>query len=308
MPPQSDLSAGPRDAGSRLDVFLAKNVRALTRSRLKRLIDSGRVTVNGRVAKPGHKLRTGDNVELEWDEEAREALRAEPMPLKILYADGHLAAIDKPSGMVVHPGAGHRAGTLAAGLLAMFPEIESLGAGERPGIVHRLDKETSGVMVVARSPEACFALQRMFRNRKVRKTYIGLVWGRMRQPEGKLDRAIGRSPRGGAAFVTGGRKPREALTLYKVLRVYKEHSLLEIRPVTGRTHQIRVHFAAAGHPLAGDTRYGRRKRAGAFARLFLHAWRLEFTHPLTGRDLEFTAPLPPDLEDELGCLPEGRRA
>ncbi|MBN2199546.1 MAG: RluA family pseudouridine synthase [Candidatus Aminicenantes bacterium] len=308
MPPQSDLSAGPRDAGLRLDVFLARNVRVLTRSRLKGLIDSGRVSVNGRAAKPGQKLKTGDNVKMEWDEDARPGLRPELMPLEVLFADEHLAVIVKPSGLVVHPGAGHRSGTLASGLLARFPGIESVGAEERPGIVHRLDKETSGVMVVARSEEACFALQRMFRNRKVRKTYLGLVWGRMKRPEGKLDRAIGRSLRGGAAFAVQGRKPREALTLYKVLRVFKEHSLLQIRPVTGRTHQIRVHFAAAGHPLAGDTRYGRRRGDKAFPRLFLHAWRLEFPHPVTGREMEFSAPLPVELEEALGLLGSGEGA
>ncbi|OGD26826.1 MAG: hypothetical protein A2Y56_02940 [Candidatus Aminicenantes bacterium RBG_13_63_10] len=302
MPPQLDLVAGRADAGLRLDIYLVRKVRSLTRSRIKRLIVAGRVLVNGSGVKPGHKLRAGDRVGLEWEEDAREGLKPEDMSLEILYADDHLAVVNKPSGLVVHPGAGHRTGTLAAGLLAMFPEVRSLGAGERPGIVHRLDKETSGVMVVARTPEAYCALQRMFKNRKVRKTYLGLVWGRMARREGRMEGAIGRSARRGGAFAVQGRKPREALTLYKVIREFKEHSLLEIRPVTGRTHQIRVHLAAAGHPLAGDSRYGRRKGGKSFPRLFLHARSLAFTHPLTGREMEVSALLPHDLEEALGSL------
>jgi 23S rRNA pseudouridine1911/1915/1917 synthase len=247
-------------------------------------------------------------VSLEWEEDVPEPLQPEDIPLEILYRDDHLAVVNKPPGLVVHPGAGHKRGTLASGLLAVFPGLERVGPGDRPGIVHRLDKETSGVLAVALNPEAYFALQRMFKNRKIEKTYLGLVRGRMGRKEGRIAWPIGRAGRGGGAFAVRGRKPREALTLFRVIREFRDYSLLEIRPVTGRTHQIRVHFAAAGHPLAGDARYGRRLRGEAFPRLFLHARSLEFVHPLTGRDVRVSAPLPSDLDEALGLLPEPGRS
>lgn len=308
MPQRREFEVGPGEAGSRLDVCLAGRARSLSRSRVRRLIDEGRALVNGRPLKAGYKLRAGERVSLEWEEDVPERLRPEDMPLEILYRDDHLAVVNKPTGLVVHPGAGHKLGTLASGLLAAFPGLDRVGPGERPGIVHRLDKETSGVLVVALSPEAYIALQRMFKNRKIVKTYLGLVRGRMGRKEGRIAEPIGRAGRGGGSFAVRGRKPREALTLYKVVREFRDYSLLEIRPVTGRTHQIRVHFAAAGHPLAGDARYGRRSRGEAFHRLFLHARSLEFDHPLTGRRVLVSAPLPSDLEEALEPLPAADRA
>jgi 23S rRNA pseudouridine1911/1915/1917 synthase len=302
MPPSLDLKAGPAEAGRRLDVFLAGKAGSLTRSQIKKLIGQDRVKVNGRSGKPGYKLRPGDRVELEWTEEENRRLGPEPLELDILFADDHLVIINKPSGLTVHPGAGRWRGTLAGGLLARFPEVAQIGPQERPGIVHRLDKDTSGVMVVARSPEAYARLQRMFKNREVHKTYLGLVWGKFAQKEGRIAWAIGRQASHGQRFTVRGRKPREALTLYKVLKEYQDFSLVEIRPVTGRTHQIRVHFAAAGHPLAGDSHYGHRRPKKFFPRLFLHAHKLAFAHPATGERVEFAAPLPAELEEILQLL------
>ena len=299
MSPILDLVAGPKESGRRLDVFLAGKAGGLTRSQIKKFISQGRVRLNGRSGKPGYKLRPGDRVEVEWTEEEDRRLRPEPLDLDILHADEHLIVVNKPSGLTVHPGAGRWKGTLAGGLLARFPEVADIGPQERPGIVHRLDKDTSGVMVIARRPEAYSRLQRMFKNREVHKTYLGLAWGKLAQKEGRIAWAIGRSTKDGQRFTVRGRKPREALTLYKVLKEYKDFSLLEIKPVTGRTHQIRVHFAAAGHPLAGDPRYGHRRPKTSISRLFLHAHKLAFIHPATGEKVEFTAPLPPQLEDIL---------
>ena len=302
MSPSLDLVAGPQEAGRRLDIFLSGKAGSLTRSQIKKFIIQDRVRVNGRSGKPGYKLRPGDRVEVEWTEEEDRRLRPEPLQLDILHADEHLIIVNKPPGLTVHPGAGRWGGTLAGGLLARFPEVADIGPQERPGIVHRLDKDTSGVMVIARRPEAYSRLQRMFKNREVRKTYLGLVWGKLAQKEGRIAWAIGRSTKDGQRFTVRGRKPREALTLYKVLKEYKDFSLLEIRPVTGRTHQIRVHFAASGHPLAGDPRYGHRRPKASIPRLFLHAHKLAFVHPATGEKVEFIAPLPPELEDILKTL------
>jgi 23S rRNA pseudouridine1911/1915/1917 synthase len=302
MSPNLDLEAGPKESGRRLDVFLAGKAGGLTRSQIKKFISQGRVQVNGRSGKPGYKLRAGDKVEVEWTEEEDRRLRPEPLELNILHADEHLIVVNKPSGLTVHPGAGRWSGTLAGGLMARFPEVADIGPRERPGIVHRLDKDTSGVMVIARRPEAYSRLQRMFKNREVHKTYLGLAWGKYAQKEGRIAWAIGRSAKDGQRFSVRGRKPREALTLYKVLKEYQDFSLLEIKPVTGRTHQIRVHLAASGHPLAGDPRYGHRRPKTSIPRLFLHAHKLAFVHPATGESVEFTAPLPAELEEILQWL------
>ncbi len=291
------VSAGS-GTGRRLDVYLAERLDGLTRSRIRKLIDEGKVMVNGASKKAGHKLRENDVVEAEVREEPSPELRPQDVPLTVLYADDHLVIINKPYGLVVHPGAGNREGTLAGALLYRFPEISGLGPAERPGIVHRLDKETSGVMVVAKSPEAYASLQKQFKDRDVRKVYLGLAWGKM-PAEGRIDKPIGRHIKHGQRMSVRTRKPRPAETFFKVREEFKGMSFLEIRPVTGRTHQIRVHLAAAGHPLAGDSRYGRRREQPKFPRLFLHAHRLSFIHPGTGERVEFTSDLPDDLRSLL---------
>ena len=250
--------------------------------------------VNGSSKKSGHKLRENDRVETEVGEEPSPEICPQDVPLTVLYADDHLVIIDKPHGLVVHPGAGNREGTLAGALICRFPEISGLGPAERPGIVHRLDKDTSGVMVVARNQEAYASLQKQFKDRVVRKVYLGLAWGKM-LPEGRIDRPIGRHIKHGQRMSVSTRKPRPAETFFNVREGFKGMSFLEIRPVTGRTHQIRVHLAAVGHPLAGDSRYGRRREQPKFPRLFLHAHRLSFLHPGTGEKVEFISELPAEL-------------
>jgi len=285
----------------RLDVFLAAEIKALTRSRIRKIIDGEGVSVNGIPQKASCRLRPGDRVEISYSLDKEHGLLPEPIPLNVYHEDAHLIVLEKPAGMVVHPGAGVSHGTLVNALLHRFPEILQVGPEPRPGIVHRLDKETSGIMVAARSNEAYSSLQGQFKNRKVDKTYLGLVWGKLAREEGKFDWAIGRHAKHGHRFSVRTKKPRSAETLYSVKRRFREFSLLEIRPVTGRTHQIRVHLAASGHPVVGDTRYGRRRKSNC-PRLFLHAVRIALRHPETSARVEFSSPLPPDLENFMNSL------
>jgi 23S rRNA pseudouridine1911/1915/1917 synthase len=246
-------------------------------------------------------------VELE-DELARPPkIKRENVPVDVLYSDDHIAIIDKPSGMVVHPGAGKSHHTLVNSLVYRFPDLKEVGPEERPGIVHRLDKETSGLMVVARNLKAYEQLQQQFRRREVEKTYLGLIRGRMPEKKGKISWSIGRHVKHGERISVKTKKPREAETHYSVLKEYEEYSLLEVKPLTGRTHQIRVHMAASGHPLAGDTRYGHRKSKPTFPRLFLHASCLSFIHPGTQKRAEFSSPLPQDLKSFLEKLEEKKK-
>ncbi len=299
MPRAEYLVTQTDGAGRRLDVFLSRKLRGLTRSQIQKIIARGEVRVGGIPGKSGYKLRTGDPIVIDYEGPAPEELEAEDIPLSIIYEDAHVVILDKPSGLVVHPGAGNRKGTLAAALLHHYPEVAGTGPLERPGIVHRLDKETSGVMVAAKNLVAYEALQRQFRGRDIGKVYLGLVWGRIPGPEGRIDRPIGRHVSRGERVSVRTRKPREAVTNYRILRRYVDASYLEIRPLTGRTHQIRVHLAAAGHPVVGDRLYGRKKAGRICPRLFLHAHELSFKHPKTGERVEFTSPLPGDLEDVL---------
>jgi 23S rRNA pseudouridine1911/1915/1917 synthase len=296
--PKIDFVVEPGEGGEgrRLDVVLAEKVPALTRSQIRKFIDAGAARVAGAVQRSSQKLRAGDAVTFEYEVPGPVRLEAEAIPLKVLYADEDVIIIDKPAGLVVHPGAGNVAGTLANALLHRFPEIAKVGPEDRPGIVHRLDKETSGVMVAARSARAYESLTSQFRRKDVWKTYLGLVWGQVTAPEGRIDWPIGRHATDGKRISVRSRHAKDAETFFRVLRVFKDTTLLEIRPTTGRTHQIRVHLAAAGHPVAGDSLYGRKKPPRKFPRLFLHAQIISFTHPGTGKRLEFASPLPPELE------------
>ncbi len=292
-------------AGLRLDVYLAGQALGLSRAAARRLIDEGKVLVNGKAGRASLRLREGDRLAVELDAAAATAGKPEPqaIPLEILYADEDVIVLDKPSGMVVHPGAGNREGTLASALLARFPEIDGVGPEERPGIVHRLDKGTSGVMVAARSSRAYASLVGQFRRHDVRKTYVGLVYGRVAEAEGHIDWPIGRHATKRKRISIHSKDPRDAETFFRVIEALPEATLLEIRPVTGRTHQIRVHLAAAGHPIVGDGVYGRKKASKKYPRLFLHARSISFLHPATGERLEFAAPLPA----ELGSVLEAER-
>lgn len=296
--PRAEFTVGPDpEEGPRLDVFLVERLTFLTRNQVRKAIDEGGARVGGRPAKPGHKLKPGDHLVFDYEVPALEPkLLPEPIPLKIIYKDEDVILVDKPAGLVVHPGAGHASGTLANALIHHFPEVALIGSEERPGIVHRLDKDTSGVMVAARSSRAFSELVRQFKTRDVWKTYLGLAWGRVAASEGRLNWPLGRHPKEGKKISIRARSPKKAETFFEVQRVFQETTLLEIRPVTGRTHQIRVHMAAAGHPIVGDPIYGRKKEGGRYPRLFLHAHTLSFLHPATGERVTFASPLPPDLE------------
>jgi 23S rRNA pseudouridine1911/1915/1917 synthase len=302
------------DAGERLDVFVTRRCPGLSRSVVQRLIREGRVTVGGRPGRAGQRLERGDRVLVRMPPEEPEPLRPEPIPLAIVYEDNDLLVVDKPAGLTVHPAAGGgqaglRRGTLAAALLAYRPELAGVGGPERPGIVHRLDRDTSGLLVVAKNEAARAALARQWKERQVEKGYLALVHGRLEPAQGVIDAPIGRDlrHRQRMAVVEGGRAAR---TAYRVRRYLPEtprgqdvYSLVEVTPSTGRTHQIRVHFAALGHPLVGDRVYGR--PSAVLGRQFLHALRLAFRHPVDGRPLEFESPLPEDLRQALERLGAG---
>ncbi len=308
MPEATILVSETLGGSQRLDVFLAAKIPELSRSRIQALISEGKIEVNGRPTKSSYRPVPGEKISISYTIEREiPTLQAEQIPIPILHQDPDIIVVDKPAGMVVHPGAGRRSHTLVNALLYMFPDLEKMGPPERPGIVHRLDRETSGVLVVARSPRALSGLQKQFKERTVQKRYLGLTWGNIRHAEGKISWAIGRNARRRERISIKTDRPRQAETEYRVCRVYQEFTYLEIRPLTGRMHQIRVHMAAAGHPLVGDNRYGRRSRKGPSPRLFLHARTLAIVHPGTGQMIEFTAPLPPELQAVLDKLNTGVR-
>ncbi len=292
----------------RLDRFLADQVPELSRSAAQRLIDQGQVTVNGEPTRPSYRLRPGEVVVALLPAEEPQALLPEAIPLNIVYEDQALLVVDKPAGLVVHPAPGHPGGTLVNALLAHSPGLAD-GAGERPGIVHRLDRDTSGLILVARSEKVRRALQRQFQARQVHKAYLALLDGHLQPAWGRIEAPLGRDPhhRQRMAVLPGG---RDAITEYHVLQQFAQavgpaagdYTLVEAEPLTGRTHQIRVHFASIGHPVVGDANYGRRKRHLLVPRQFLHAWRLGFKHPLTGERLLLESPLPEDLASVLDLL------
>jgi len=291
--------AGQADGGARLDVFLAGRL-DLSRSRLAALIRDGGVLVGGKTVKPAHLLHPGDTVTIEVPPPREARALPEAIALAILFEDAHLIVVDKPRGMTVHPGAGVSSGTLVNALLAHCADLSGIGGEARPGIVHRLDRFTSGVMMAAKSDRAHERLVRQFASRQVKKEYLAVVHG-MPAPQGTVDGPIGRHPvhRERMAVVESG---RDAVTSWRVEEAFGEYSLLRLFPLTGRTHQIRVHLAELGHPIAGDAVYGRRAHPFAIKGQALHAAVLAFTHPITGDSLRFEAPLPDDMAAILAGL------
>lgn len=301
------LTINDEAAGARLDSFLASRVVEVSRTRIQRAIEDGDVLVNDRAVKPSYRLRVGDRVEIDLPEPPPVELAPEPIKLNIIWEDNDLIVVDKPAGMVVHPGAGVESGTLANALVYHFNALSETAGRIRPGIVHRIDKETSGLLVVAKNDFTHERLSDQFRDRQVFKMYMALVYGRMSQVQGEIEARIGRSPhnRTRMAVLRGG-AGRTAHTIFQVAEAYQEFTLLKVQIKTGRTHQIRVHMAHIGHPVVGDAAYGSgrensvrdlgmKQRIHALGRHFLHSAQLVFTHPRTGERLEFSSPLPPEL-------------
>ncbi len=294
------LTAGAEDEGERLDRFLARRLPQFSRAQAQRLIESGEVLVNNAPSKPSYHLNEGDLVEVDLLAPAPEPPLAEAMPLQVLYEDEALAVIDKPAGLVVHPAHGHEAGTLLNGLFARFPQLQNWPAEEgRPGLVHRLDRDTSGLLLVALAPAVAADLRAQFKAAAVRKVYLALVIGQPRLDRACIEAAIGRDPRERKRMAVVSEGGREAVTEYRVLERLGDYALLEVRPKTGRTHQIRVHLAAIGHPVVGDRVYGPQRQRLRIGRVFLHAGELSFHHPVTGEEMTFRAPLPCELQGVL---------
>src|SRR5215470_13352569 len=296
--------------GERLDAYLASQIEGWSRARLQRLIENEDVLVNGKVAKPSYKLREADEIEVELIAPPSDAFTPENIPLDIVYEDETLVVVNKPAGLVVHPASGTPSGTLANALAYHFQQLP--GSGARPGIVHRLDRDTSGLLVVAKTEAALENLSDQFRDRSVFKSYVALVHGRMEADSGKIDQPLARDPsnRTRMAVVRGG---RNALTLYRVRHGFDRFTLLDVELKTGRTHQIRVHLAWLKHPVVGDETYGAgrdntiqdarlRARVRNLGRHFLHAEKLAFTHPQTQVRVEFSSEMAPALSELLAGI------
>jgi 23S rRNA pseudouridine1911/1915/1917 synthase len=305
VPERRDLVAPAEAAGERLDVALTRLAPDLTRARVQRLVGEGRVAVEGRLAKAALRLRGGERIALTLPDPEPSGLLAQDLPLSVLYEDRDLLVLDKAAGMVVHPARGSPHSTVVNALLHHLGEAGA--PGERLGLVHRLDKDTSGCLVVARTEAALAALQAAFKARAVEKTYLALCHGRL-APEGRLDTPYGRHPRDRTRHTTRVESARRAVTTWRVRQAFPGATLAEVALHTGRTHQIRVHLAEHGHPLLADAVYGGTRRearmstgdpvrraAEAVGRQALHAWRLAFEHPRSGRRLAFEAPVPADL-------------
>jgi 23S rRNA pseudouridine1911/1915/1917 synthase len=295
----------PELAGQRLDAALAKLEPTLSRAQLRRLIEQGAVTVSGAVVKPAHRLRAGERIVGAVPEAQPTALEAEALPLSILYQDADVVVIDKPAGLVVHPAPGHGGGTLVNALLHHCRDLSGVGGELRPGIVHRLDKDTSGVLVAAKNDAAHRSLAAQFKAHSVLREYLALVRGAPRAVGGTIEAPIGRHPTDRKRMSTRTRRGRAAVTHYRVEERLRGASLLRVRLETGRTHQVRVHLASIGLAVLGDPVYGGAHALGAelgLARQALHAAVLGFTHPSTGAALRFESPLPSDLARALEAL------
>lgn len=296
------VSAGEK--GERLDLYVAR-LTGMTRTQVQRLITSGAVCVDGSNVPKNHRLQAGECVEVEPPQPEPAEPLPQDIPVKILYQDSDLAVVAKPAGMVVHPAAGHADGTLVNALLYAIDDLSGIGGVKRPGIVHRLDRDTSGLMVVAKNDSAHLRLQEMIMERRLKRLYLALVHGIPSTRLGTVDAPVGRDPRDRKHMAVTSEHSREAVTHFKVTRELPGSALLEVELVTGRTHQIRVHLSYIGHPVAGDREYGvwgGLERDLDLQRQFLHAYRLSFPHPFSGDEMTFEEALPQDLERALQKL------
>lgn len=309
MSERLELVVSPESAGTRLDHFLVSLVPDHSRSQIQKLIKDGQVSIGTRSLRPNTPVKAGEIVRVEIPPAVPSTLVPEDLPLAILYEDPDLLVLDKPAGMVVHPGAGNVRGTLVHALLHRVHDLSGIGGEERPGIVHRLDRGTSGLMVVAKNDTAHVELSRQFQDREVEKEYIALVWGVV-QAGRRIDTPIGRDPAHRALMSARARRARSAVTRITHAAHLGGVTLAHVAIATGRTHQIRVHLSSIGHPVVGDPLYGGIRRHLAadhrplahLERPFLHAARLVFAHPRDGRRMEFTSPLPADLREVLDQL------
>jgi 23S rRNA pseudouridine1911/1915/1917 synthase len=281
------------EGGQRMDRYISQTHPELSRSHVQWLIVQGCVRLNGRLVKAGHKLKAGDDVDVHLPPPSSPALVAEDIPLNVRYEDADLLVVDKPAGLTVHPAPGHPRGTLINALLARIPDLEGIRGSLRPGIVHRLDKDTSGLMVVAKNSRAQDRLAAQFKDRSLKKKYLVLIHGRLSPEQGAIEAPIGRHPRHRQRMAVV-LKGKEARTDYHVVRDLGRYSLLEVSPVSGRTHQIRVHLSAIGHPVVGDRLYG--GKSPLLERQFVHASYLAFAHPSSGEYVEFQSDLPDELQ------------
>ena len=279
-----------------MDSWLAQALPQLSRSYVRKLIDLGLVMMRGQAIKPSYKVQVGDVIRVDEPEPEPLTLAAEAIPLRIVFEDADLLVVDKPAGMVVHPAYGHNSGTLVNAVLAHCQDLGSINGVIRPGIVHRLDKDTSGLIIVAKNDQSLRDLQMQFKKRSVHKTYISLLEGVLEVAHGIIDAPIGRDARHRQRMAVVATGERAAKTNYRVREYFPQHTLVEAEPVTGRTHQIRVHFAFIGHPVVGDPVYGYRRKSLPLERQFLHAARVRFTLPGSGEQVEFESPLPYDLQ------------
>jgi 23S rRNA pseudouridine1911/1915/1917 synthase len=286
------------EQGARLDKYVAEHCEELSRTQTQKLISDGYIKVNDRIAKAGHKLNTGDRLTVNIPSPTPTTLTPEPIPLHIIYEDDDLLVIDKPAGLTVHPAPGHPAHTLVNAVLSHLSSLPDTGDWQRPGIVHRLDRDTSGVMIVAKNSASHSNLTDQFKARSVTKAYQVLVKGHLTPEDGTIEAPVGRDPRHRQRMaVVAESRGREARTEYHVVNYIGDYTLLEVRPETGRTHQIRVHLGAIGYPVVGDKVYG--IKSPHLPRQFVHASLLGFKLPSTGEYIEFTSPLPHDLEKAL---------
>ncbi|MEP0804470.1 MAG: RluA family pseudouridine synthase [Chloroflexota bacterium] len=297
-----------RDIPERLDKFLTAQFAEFSRSRIQQLIAAGCVEVDGRAArKAGQPLEAGSTLTVRIPPPAPSGLLPENIPLDILFENDDLLVVNKPAGMVVHPAAGHTSGTLVNAVLGYDSDLEGIGGEERPGVVHRLDKETSGLILLAKNERAHRWLQDQFRLRNVEKTYLALVDGKPPTPAGRVEAPIGRDPKNRKRMaIVPASKGREAVSEYKTLEEFEKHTLLEFHPLTGRTHQIRLHCAFLKCPIVGDMVYGRKTPTLEIGRHFLHAWRLNILLPNEKEPRTFEAPLPDELENILRFLRKGK--
>ncbi|MFN3479493.1 MAG: RluA family pseudouridine synthase [Thermodesulfovibrionales bacterium] len=302
-----ELNVEESEKGQRIDLYLTKRT-GLTRSKVQRLIREGYILVNGEKVKQNYKVKENNKIKINIPSEEIEGLIPEPLPVEILYKDDYLVVVDKPAGMVVYPAAGHRKGTLMNALAYHLDKLATIGGPLRPGVVHRLDKDTSGVMVIAIDDRVYYDLVEQFRKRSITRRYIALVYGPLKDEEGEIAKPIGRSESNRKKMSTIVRKGKEAVTRWRVIKRFKDATLIEVRLGTGRTHQIRVHFSSIGNPVLGDRTYGRKtelvigKRRVVFPRQMLHAETLGFRHPVTGEEMEFTSAIPQDMKDAIKKL------